>query len=186
MTRRWLVMGSAAIGVFLLLAFWAGPAYAQEPTLGSDENCVACHEHRYYLYDSGKWFCLCDAPMHCVYCHGGNPAVKEAEPAHEGLVLHPTRNQAERCKACHTDDYLERVVTFGAVAGINPTPRPVATATAGEGGVGLVAEVPGSMRLGRLETWRSIGLMFVGLALALILIFGYHCYKADCLTRTQG
>lgn len=186
MSRKWIGMGITAIGVFLLLAYQVGSASAQEPTPGSDENCVACHEHRYYLYDSGKWFCLCDAPMHCVYCHGGNPAVKDEELAHEGLVLHPTRNQAERCKACHTDDYLERVVTFGAVAGINPTPNPVATATAGEVGVGLIAEPPRSMRLDRLEAWRSTGLVLVGAALALILIFGYHCYKADCLTRTQG
>ena len=178
--------GLTAIAILILLLLTAVPASAQEPdpTPENDANCVACHTHQYYLYDSGKWFCLCDAPMHCVYCHGGRTDTTDKDQAHEGLVLYPTHNHAERCRACHTEDYLERVVTFGAVAGINPTPQAIATATAVE-----VAAAPvnapriAPTRLADLGPWQLAGVRFIAVALLVLSAFAYHCYKVDCLTK---
>lgn len=163
----------------------AHPALAQEPTPENDANCVACHAHEYYLYDRGKWFCLCEAPMHCVYCHGGRTDSAVKEVAHQGLVLYPTRHQAERCQTCHPADYLERVVTFASVAGVSETPIPIITATAAEPLAALAVEPPPApwLRLGQLEPWRLAGLALLGLAFIGVLYFGYRCWKADCLAR---
>jgi len=164
------------------------PAYAQEPTPENDANCVACHEHQYYLYDSGKWFCLCEAPMHCVYCHGGRTDSQVKETAHEGLVLYPTRNHAERCQTCHTEDYLSRVVAFTTVAGVSSTPISIITATPMEPIAATIEESPSNplyLRLGQLAPWQLVGIGILGIALIGILIFGYRCWKTDCLAKTQ-
>lgn len=160
-------------------------AHAQEPTPENDANCVACHTHEYYLYDNGNYFCLCEAPMHCVYCHGGRTdSMVEAE-AHQGLVLYPTRDQAERCQECHPEDTMERVVTFETVAGVS-TPQAIITATAAPA-AGLVVQQPPAgplQRIIQLETWRLIGLGGAAIALCAIIIYGYRCYKADCLVKS--
>ena len=187
MSRKWLAAYILILGVVFLLLPQAIPARAQEPTPENDANCVACHTHQYYLYDSGKWFCLCDAPMHCVYCHGGRTDSMVEEVAHEGLVLYPTRDHAERCQACHTEDYMSRVVTFETVAGVSSTPLPIATATAMEPAAAITEEPvsPLQMFLDQLEPWRLVGLGVLTIAFMLILIFGYRCWKADCLAKTQ-
>jgi hypothetical protein len=171
-------------GVLLLLFLPLMPAAAQEPRPENDANCIACHTHQYYLYDSGKWFCLCDAPMHCVYCHGGRTDTTDKDLAHEGLVLYPTHNHAERCRACHTEDYLERVVTFGAVAGVNPTPQVIATATpAGLAAVSVDAVRIAPTRLAYLEPWQLAGISLIGVALIVLSAFAYRCYRADCMAK---
>jgi len=187
LSRKWFAVGVMIIGAMILLLPWTIPTHAQEPTPENDANCVACHEHQYYLYDSGKWFCLCDAPMHCVYCHSGRTDSPVKEVAHEGLVLYPTRDHAERCETCHTEDYLSRVVTFDAVAGISSTPLPIITATAIEPAAVLVEEQPAQLllRLSQLEPWRLVGLGVLGIVMVGILIFGYRCWKADCLAKNQ-
>jgi hypothetical protein len=172
--------------VFSLL--WVFPVHAQEPTPENDANCVACHEHQYYVYDSGKWFCLCDAPMHCVYCHGGRTDSQDKDIAHEGLVLYPSRNHAERCQTCHSEDYMSRVVTFASVAGISTTPRAIITATPAELAAVRVEpqSAPALLRLGQLEPWRLVGLGVVGIAMIATAVFGYRCWKADCRARSQS
>lgn len=174
--------------VFVLLALiFVLPARAQETAPENDETCVACHEHEYYLYDKGKWFCLCDAPMHCVYCHGGRTDSSVKEVAHEGLVLYPTRDQAARCQACHTEDYMSRVVSFSALAGISSTPQAIVTATP----VQLAAvrldqqQVSSLLRFSRFEPWRLTAIGVLTLALLGVFVFGYHCWKEDCLRKTM-
>jgi hypothetical protein len=181
MFRKWTAICMILVGVMAFLLPQAIPACAQEATPENDDYCVACHEHRYYVYDSGKWFCLCEAPMHCVYCHGGRTDSPVEEIAHEGLVLYPTRNHAERCQTCHTEDYLERVVTFASVAGISATPLSVITATPQAVAPSEQPPVSPLTRLARLETWRIIGLGILGVAMLGIAIFGYRCWRADCL-----
>jgi hypothetical protein len=188
MSRKWIAICIIIIGVVILLMPQAIPARAQEPTPENDANCVACHEHQYYLYDRGKWFCLCEAPMHCVYCHGGRTDSMDEDVAHEGLVLYPTRNHAERCQACHTEDYMSRVVTFETVAGVSSTPIPIVTATAMEPVAALVEESPSNplwLRLNQFEPWRLVGLGVLAIALVGILFFGYCCWKADCLAKSH-
>jgi len=184
MSRNGLLVWLMTLGMVIPLLLQVIPAHAQEPTPENDANCVACHEHQYYLYDRGKWFCLCEAPMHCVYCHGGRTDTPLKDAAHEGLVLYPTREHAERCQSCHPEDYMSRVVTFASVAGISSTPRPIITATAvppivslGEQGASLL------LRLSHLETWRLVGLSAVCVALLGLIFFAIRCYQADCLQR---
>jgi hypothetical protein len=190
MSRNWIVLGIVLFGLAGLLLLPAKPAQAQEPspTPENDANCVSCHEHQYYLYDSGKWFCLCEAPMHCVYCHGGQTDSYVKDTAHEGLVLYPTRNQAERCQTCHTEDYMSRVVTFETVAGVSNTPVPIITATPVESVVATANEPPSNpllMRLSQLEPWKLVGLGGLGIVMVAILFFGYRCWKADCVVKNQ-
>ena len=187
MSYKWFAIRIIITGLVILLLSQAYPVYAQEPTPENDANCVACHEHQYYLYDSGKWFCLCDAPMHCVYCHNGRTDTNNKELAHEGLVLYPTRHNAEGCRSCHPEDYLSRVVTFATVAGVSSTPQTIATATL-VGPVAAAVQAPPSpplFRLNQLETWRQVGLGILAVALLGITIFGFRCWKADCLPKIQ-
>jgi hypothetical protein len=188
MSQKWAAVCMIFIGTMVLLLPQAIPANAQEPTPGNDANCVACHEHQYYLYDSGKWFCLCDAPMHCMYCHGGRNDSPVEDIAHQGLVLYPTRNHAERCQACHTEDYMSRVVTFETVAGVSSTPLPIITATPINLAAALVEGLPSNplmLRLSQLESWRLIALSMITILLVGILFFGYRCWRADCLTKRK-
>jgi hypothetical protein len=188
MSRKCIAVCIVLLGMAVLLLPQVNTTHAQEPAPENDANCVACHEHQYYLYDSGKWFCLCDAPMHCVYCHGGRTDSPVEDIAHEGLVLYPTRDQAERCQACHTEDYLSRVVTFETVAGVSSTPIPLITATPMKLASTLVEEPPSNpmlLRLSRFEPWRLAGLGVLIIALAGIMIFGYRCWKADCLVQSK-
>jgi hypothetical protein len=187
MSPKWLIAWTILAGLAVLLSTDAIPTHAQEPTPENDANCVSCHEHQYYLYDIGKWFCLCDAPMHCVYCHGGRTDSMVEEVAHEGLVLYPTREHAERCQVCHAEDYMSRVVTFETVAGVSTTPRPISTATA----VAPVAQIEEPLawslqRIIQLQPWRQVSIGVVLIVLVGVIIFGYRCWKADCLPRTQS
>jgi len=189
MYRKGIVVCIMVAGFAILLMLLPARAHAQEPTPENDANCVACHEHQYYLYDSGKWYCLCEAPMHCVYCHGGRTDSTVKEVAHEGLVLYPTRNHAERCQTCHTEDYMSRVVTFETVAGVSTTPIPISTATPAKPITAPAEETPSNpllLRLSQIGSWRLVGLGALGIVLIIVLIFGYRCWKADCMTKMQS
>ena len=188
MTKKWIVSGITIIGITaIILLLGIMPARAQDATPESDANCVACHEHQYYLYDSGKWFCLCEAPMHCVYCHGGRTDSTVAEIAHEGLVLYPTHNEAERCQTCHNADYLSRVVTFETVAGVSSSPIPVITATPFESEPIPKNKRPAILlRMDQLGLWQLIGLGILIIAGFVLLLFAYRCWKADCMTKLKS
>jgi len=185
MSRQKGLMGWIILVTLAVSLVGAAPVQAQDPTPGNDENCVYCHENQYYLYDSGKYFCLCEAPMHCIYCHGGRTDSYKKEVAHDGLVLYPTREHALRCQGCHTEDYMSRVVKFDTVAGISDTPVPVVTATPAAAGM-LAAIEPPDLPLaggGRMEPWRVASLSLLGLAFIIVLAFGIRCYQQDCARR---
>lgn len=191
MLRKWIALWSVMLGLTGALFLTVHPAQAQEPTpaLENDANCVTCHEHQYYVYDSGKWFCLCKAPMHCVYCHGGRTDSNKKDVAHEGLVLYPTRNHAERCQACHTENYMSRVVTFEEEAGVSNTPVPIITATPVGSVVAAVTEPPSNplmIQLRQLESWRLVGLGGLGIVLLALFYFGYRCWRTDCMAKFQS
>jgi hypothetical protein len=42
------------------------------------------------------------------------------------------------------------------------------------------------MRFSQLEPWRLVGLGIVMIALIGIVIFGYRCWKADCLAKLRS
>jgi hypothetical protein len=175
------------VGMVVISLFQVNQALADEPTPENDANCLSCHERQYYLYDNGKYFCLCNAPMHCIYCHNGRTDSLEKDVAHEGLVLHPTRGNADRCQECHEKDTMERVVTFASVAGISATPRSVVTATTASSMTTPIKQASVSpYRLGQLETWRLVGLGLVGVGMIVLVFFGYLCWKADCPPKIRS
>jgi hypothetical protein len=163
------------------------PARAQEATPPADSGCITCHENLYYLHDTGNSFCLCAEQMSCTCCHGGNPQALKEDEAHAGMVLYPASDNASTCQKCHPADYQSRVEKFASVAGISAIHPPSPTSTA----VAQIAMNPVenpptwalSMRL--LEPWRLAGLGMLTVALVLIVLFGYRCWKADCLLRSQ-
>lgn len=187
MSTQWIRSCVVAACVICILILSPIPSAAQEPTPENDQNCVGCHEHQYYLYDSGKWFCLCDAPMHCVYCHNGRTDSLDKDVAHEGLVLYPTANEAERCQQCHPADYAERVVTFASVAGISNTPQPLITATPSQASLASSTQAlpPPWYRLSHLAAWQTIGLSATLVAMAILIFLGYRCWRADCLANRR-
>ena len=98
----------------LMLLVLATPAQAQEGTEKVDNgNCITCHEQLYYLHDTGNWFCICESPMRCVDCHGGNPAATTEETAHYDRSAHPVINEdISRCETCHVEECADRVNTL--------------------------------------------------------------------------
>ena len=101
--------------------------FAQEEMPPKDTSCIGCHEDQYYLYDSGKWYCLCKSPVRCTECHGGRTDIVVEDLAHEGLITNPLVDNAVVCQDCHPKDYQARVEKFASIAGVSSTPRPYAT-----------------------------------------------------------
>ena len=191
MSRKGIIVLTIIMEMMFLALALTCPANAQEPepTPVNDANCVACHEHQYYVYDSGKWFCLCEAPMHCVYCHSGRTDSRMKDIAHEGLVLYPTRHEAERCQRCHGEEYMERVVAFATVAGVSSTPIAIITATPAEVPAGAPVEVPPSSGLlspTQADPWKMSALIGLGILIVAFAVLGYRCWKEDCRFGKQA
>ena len=110
--------------IILLIGFFAvSPALAQEETPPPEEcQCRQCHEEQYYLYDTGKWYCLCKAPMTCVHCHGGNGLETNADLAHKEMLANPFSNHAAVCQECHKEESQAHVNEFVALAGAGSMP----------------------------------------------------------------
>jgi len=112
----------AMLGLLALLSasfILATPVAAQGTPPAQECGCRVCHEQQYYLYDAGKWYCLCKAPMTCVHCHGGDGLAKTADLAHKDMLVHPFENEAAACKNCHAQDAQRRVNEFVQRAGGN-------------------------------------------------------------------
>jgi hypothetical protein len=174
------------IGIVILALAIAYPVMAQDTTPPADTGCLICHENLYYLHDTGKWYCLCAVEMSCTCCHGGNPQALTEEQGHAGLVVIPEKNDAATCQKCHPEDYSERVEKFASVAGIStfhPSASPVAAAQLVEP---LVEISPGRALSQRfLEPGRLVGLGLVFVALVVLGILGYRCWKADCMAKIR-
>ena len=116
---KWL----AAIMLIVGLAFTASPGRADssQPVDGNaDSTCLSCHENLYYLYDTGKWFCVAKAPMDCVHCHGGDSTAIDRTVAHQQRTAHPIINgDTTTCQQCHTENCAEHVQQFDRIAGIS-------------------------------------------------------------------
>jgi hypothetical protein len=112
-------------GVFLALAIALfispTPAMAHIPLQTVDGNkCVTCHEDLYYLHDTGKAYCLQDAPMDCIGCHGGDPDALTKEEAHFKRDAHPViGDDNKKCYVCHPAEADNRLEKFRQVAGIS-------------------------------------------------------------------
>lgn len=105
------------------LAFSAIPGHAESGSVAynrEESTCLSCHENLYYLYDTGKWFCVAQAPMRCVNCHGGDPTALDQAAAHLSRTAHPIINgDTTTCQHCHVGDCAEHVQQFDRIAGIS-------------------------------------------------------------------
>ncbi len=104
----------------LMIPLTAIPAQAQtHPQASAGNSCLVCHEDLYTLHDTGKAYCLNEAPMTCVDCHGGNPTALTQEAAHFNRAAHPVVNEDDKkCYECHPSQAEARVEMFRALAGI--------------------------------------------------------------------
>ncbi len=116
---NWLVVITASVG----LAFSAVPGRAdsnQPVAVNAESSCLSCHENLYYLYDTGKWFCVAKAPMECVHCHGGDATATTQAAAHQQRTAHPIINgDTTTCQQCHVDSCAVHVQQFDRIAGIS-------------------------------------------------------------------
>ena len=93
---------------------------AAQTTQPVTNSCLTCHENQYYLYDSGKLYCLTDHTDRCTNCHEGNATVLKQEEAHLGLVIHPQEDNGKKWQECHTAQVTkERLAIFASEGGFN-------------------------------------------------------------------
>lgn len=109
------------IAITITVLSISSKVYAQESTPASENGtCISCHENLYFLHDTGNWFCIREAPMRCVDCHGGNPSALTQAEAHADRKAHPILNEdISKCQECHPEECSERVTKFDQVAGIS-------------------------------------------------------------------
>jgi hypothetical protein len=180
MSRKLCFVVAAGVTLIAFLLLRVPTATAQDVT-PDDANCLACHENLYYLYDTGKWHCLCEATPSCLHCHGGQPGTLDEDQAHAGMLANPLQENAAVCQRCHGDDSEERVDEFIAVAGGTvtggrgrtfPTPGPEPTSPPPGGSTYHLAE--------RLrEPWRLAALGLTAGALAGLGLVGLACHLAE-------
>jgi hypothetical protein len=115
---RFLGLSAVIAALFLAVPVYA---YAQPVEQGDGDNqCLVCHENLYYLYDTGKWYCLHESPMACSHCHGGNPDTFHKEDAHLNRAAHPVINENDKkCYECHPATAESHLDEFRQVAGIS-------------------------------------------------------------------
>lgn len=112
-----LMLYTGMLAILLFAAFAITPVSAEGTPPPEECQCKQCHEQQYYLYDSGKWYCLCNSPMTCVHCHGGNGRETNADLAHKDMLANPFANNAAICKDCHEEESQTRVDEFVKRAG---------------------------------------------------------------------
>lgn len=115
--------GIALVGVVITIMSlsMSSKVYAQEShPFTENGTCATCHEDLYFLHDTGNWFCIREAPMRCVDCHGGNPKAITQNEAHMNRKAHPIVNEdISKCQECHPDECMDRIEKFDQAAGIS-------------------------------------------------------------------
>jgi len=112
----------STLGVFLMALALTMPVQAA-PALddGSSSSCSSCHVDRYWLFDEGKWYCVCAKRVdRCTACHLGDQSAYDEDVAHTGLVANPLVDTETYCGQCHPHDYQQRVDQFVEMTGAQP------------------------------------------------------------------
>jgi hypothetical protein len=173
------------IGILILilvgsLIFTPLTATAQTPAPSGNEPCRSCHENRYFLYDSGKWYCMCAKQAECAKCHAGTTGSWDPEIAHQGLIANPLQDNLQACQSCHPQDYQERVEKFAAVTGLHqemtPTPtEPVALLLNGSAPVSGLLESTASQMVAYLA------IVLLGISLLAGGLYILTCCRGESL-----
>lgn len=127
-TARWMfsLLATMFLVLFAVMSMPEG-ASAAPSTDEVSNSCLICHEDLYYLYDTGKWYCITEHQDRCTNCHEGDPTAFNKEMSHQQLIAHPQQNNGEKCLDCHTaEDAHMRMAEFESVAGFDTVIRPVA------------------------------------------------------------
>ncbi|MBN1538282.1 MAG: hypothetical protein JW908_16205 [Anaerolineales bacterium] len=158
------------------------PAQAQTITPEEKDTCYACHENLYLNYDTGRNYCLCEAPMHCTYCHGGVVGTMDEDAAHAGMVVRPEQDDAKICQSCHVDDCQEKLLMFASHANLDTT---VIAETPCTTTVGMLSEIElDTVKPEPLASWKILALSIILVCLFALISFGVKCYREDCLRKT--
>jgi len=161
------------IGMFVALTLFSfpSPAQARFPLQVNDgSQCVTCHEDLYYLHDTGKAYCLKDAPMTCVDCHGGNPEALTKEAAHFDRAAHPViNNDDKKCYECHPVEAEARLDEFRHTAGLSEIKL---AATCEPASLPVTAGFPESQPEPWVPTTQALGL-FVVVGMMLVIFIGF-------------
>jgi hypothetical protein len=182
------ITASILVETVLFIPGGTGQALAENEISPEDTSCIDCHEDQYYLYDSGKWYCLNETKVRCTECHRGRTDTMIQESAHEGLIANPLINDAVVCQNCHPNDYRAKVQTYSSIAGINPTPRPYATCTP-SALISQSGESTGGTRLLRALPpggWQAVGFIFWGIVFLVLFLYACRCWKTDRWARLMG
>lgn len=160
------------------------PNHTREAGLAQSSTCRDCHEERYTLFDSGKWVCLCGKQGTCTDCHEGQEETWEIQLAHEGMIANPITENPSICLSCHPQNGQERILKFAATTGLDlnaPPPPPTFYES------GPLSErptiLPALLKDQPMQSWRKQGLVLNGLFWIVLVIFGVHCWKADCIKK---
>ncbi|MBK8418091.1 hypothetical protein [Candidatus Villigracilis saccharophilus] len=117
-TNRWIFALTVTLLV-VLFGMLSLPVQvsAAQVTDATPNSCLTCHENLYYLYDTGKLYCLTDHADRCVNCHEGNAAVMKKKIAF-GIDCSPWENNGEKCLECHKQqDAQTRLAIFESEGG---------------------------------------------------------------------
>jgi hypothetical protein len=166
-----LVLIAVFTALVITLFFSSTQAQARLPLqVNESSQCVTCHEDLYYLHDTGKAYCLKDASMTCVDCHGGDPTAQTKEAAHFNRAVHPVINDDDKkCYECHPAQAETRLAQFSQVAGISEIK---VAATCEPASVPVTAGFPESKPEKWVLSMEAISLFVVaGLALAVFIAF---------------
>lgn len=165
--KYWIV---AALTALFVLAWFVFPVQGSpaQPDETVTNSCLTCHEDLYYLHDTGKWYCITEHKDRCVNCHEGDPTSLNKDASHQGLIVHPQRNNGEKCLQCHPQDSAAHLEKFSSLGGCNEVSASVAYKPAQPVALGAPKVAETSNALERLP-WAVGGVVVFAFWLILVL-----------------
>lgn len=108
----------AALGLAAAVLLWPSPVGAQCGTQAS--SCRNCHEVQAQapVNTEGAWHIDHAFGDFCEFCHAGNVAAREQDPAHEGMV-YPLADVEASCSSCHPADTDTIALEYASALGVD-------------------------------------------------------------------
>ena len=164
---RWIFVAVSVLFVATLV-LWPAPVSAAQTVTPPTNSCLACHEDLYYLHDMGKWYCITENKDRCVNCHEGDPSTMVKDDSHQGLIVHPQRNNGEKCLECHPQDSQARLAKFASLGGYKTLQETTAYVPPSAEAIAF-PESPEVNRFVETGPWVVGGCLAFGLWLVLVL-----------------